>query len=170
MSSTSKHQVKHLLVGIVITTIFVLSLAPVSLAEGKAERAGRPSLQGQAGTGAIAGLVYNDWNQNGERDENEPTLAGAVVTLNDMRGDVVAQVTTSDAGAYRFEGLRAGGYILVNQSAQGYSPLGDGKLSVIVRADEVVETSFGDVLLLLWGEDQSSATHDQVLVIERAAR
>ena len=170
MNSTIKHQVKHLLVGIMIATTLVLGLAPVSLAEGKAERADRLALQSQSGTGAIAGVVYNDWNQNSERDDNEPTLAGAVLTLSDLRGDVVAQVTTGEDGAYRFDGLRAGGYILMNQSAQGYSPVGDGKLSVIVRADVVAETSFGDVLLLLWGEDQSPATHDQVLAVERAAR
>jgi hypothetical protein len=171
MSSTAKHQVKRLLIGSMIVIALVLSLAPASLAEGKVERfVGRQNPQGQSDTGAIVGMVYNDWNQNGAREENEPTLADAMVTLLDMRGETVAQVITGEDGAYGFEGLRPGGYILVNASALGYSPMNDGKLNVIVRADEVVETEFGDVLLLLWGEDQPSSVNDQVLVVERTAR
>jgi cyclophilin family peptidyl-prolyl cis-trans isomerase len=63
----------------------------------------------------IAGVVFQDLNNNGLRDTNEPGLAGVVVTLaGTTAGDSPVNVTatTDFQGAYRFADLDPGSYTI----------------------------------------------------------
>src|SRR6185312_11741677 len=55
--------------------------------------------------GSLAGLVYNDTNNNGARDPAEPPIPGVAIQLTgtDARGNAVALTTTTGSdGTYRF--------------------------------------------------------------------
>lgn len=55
------------------------------------------------------------------RDSDEEPIGGALVTLTDVQGDVVASVTTPPGGNFLFEELFAGTYTLTGQ-APGHQP------------------------------------------------
>jgi len=105
------------------------------------------------GSASISGVVYQDWDQDGERDEEEPTLAEAEVALFDLMGVEIARVITEADGTYAIESLRQGGYILVETAPLGYSQVDDAEndtveTPLLVADDETVEMDFGHVLLL----------------------
>ena len=68
---------------------------------------------GEIPVGSIAGRVYNDANNNGVIESNEPGIANVEVVLtgtNELGEAVTVTVTTDSEGRYRFEGLRPGTY------------------------------------------------------------
>ncbi|MEA3511606.1 MAG: SdrD B-like domain-containing protein, partial [Actinomycetota bacterium] len=70
---------------------------------------------GQAvlGTAQLGDTVWYDTNNNGVQDSGEPGINGAVVTLKDASGTVVATLTTATGpwdGFYKFLELDAGTY------------------------------------------------------------
>jgi len=67
------------------------------------------------GPGSVYGHVYYDLNSNGHWDAGEPTLAGAVLTLDGTH----VYATASD-GYYYFGGLEAGHHTLVETNPPGY--------------------------------------------------
>ncbi len=70
---------------------------------------------GELPLGAVAGRVYADNNDNGLIDAGETGLAGVnlVLTGTDDLGNAVTATAITDAdGAYRFDGLRPGTYIV----------------------------------------------------------
>lgn len=72
----------------------------------------------------IHGLVWVDGNTNGEREADEPLIAGAGVTLLDgeSRGAFFReQINTASDGRFRFDDLPAGEYILVILLPLGYT-------------------------------------------------
>ena len=62
--------------------------------------------------GTISGTVWQDQTTNGTRDAGEPGTAGALVTLSDADGQLVATATTGAAGGYSFAALLPGSYTL----------------------------------------------------------
>ncbi len=63
----------------------------------------------------LAGFVYVDGNNNGNKDVNEPPISGVIVTLtgvNDLSQSVTQTRTTDGNGAYFFGSLRPGVYKL----------------------------------------------------------
>jgi uncharacterized repeat protein (TIGR01451 family) len=74
--------------------------------------------------GSIAGSVYLDTSNDGNRQPAESGIAGVTVTLSgtDAAGNAVSRSTTTDAsGNYRFDDLLAagpGGYTVTEQTAQ----------------------------------------------------
>lgn len=60
------------------------------------------TLEQRAVPAVIAGAVYNDLNNNGVRDPNEPGIAGSTVQLNGLEGHVLATATTDSTGHYQF--------------------------------------------------------------------
>lgn len=63
--------------------------------------------------GAIGDRVWDDRNDDGLQDDDEPGVGGVPVALTgtDDRGDEVERRTTTDEqGGYRFDGLRPGDY------------------------------------------------------------
>lgn len=68
---------------------------------------------GEIPAGSIRGRVYNDANNNGNIDANEPGIAQVDVVLsgiNELGETVNVTVTTDAEGRYRFDGLRPGTY------------------------------------------------------------
>lgn len=68
-----------------------------------------------AGGAKLSGLIYEDLNQNGIRDGDEPGLAGIVVTMatRNASGESVLITTQTDGqGEFSFEGLEDGTYTL----------------------------------------------------------
>jgi hypothetical protein len=63
------------------------------------------------GPNTISGFAVRDLNFNGVAD-NEPGLAGMVVTLRDAFNNPITSVTTNNTGAFSFSGLANGTYIL----------------------------------------------------------
>jgi uncharacterized repeat protein (TIGR01451 family) len=83
--------------------------------------------------GSLAGSVYMDTNNDGQKQAGEPGLAGVVVTLTgtDATGAVLNRTATTDAnGDYRFDDLLAagaGGYTVTEQATQ---PTFEGKATI----------------------------------------
>lgn len=74
-------------------------------------------------TGSLAGLTYNDTNNNGVHDANEPVIGGVVLTLTgvDARGESVTRTTVSGLdGTYRFTDLPGGTYTITETQPDGY--------------------------------------------------
>ncbi len=59
---------------------------------------------------ALAGVAWEDTDEDGIQDPNEPLLEGVVVMLLDADGNMIDQTTTNDAGAYVFPDLPPGDY------------------------------------------------------------
>jgi serine-aspartate repeat-containing protein C/D/E len=76
---------------------------------------------------SLSGHVFEDENDDGFRQADEPLIPNATVTLYDADGNEVAQVQTNEAGFYRFSDLRPGNYRIVETQPDGYV---DGKDSV----------------------------------------
>ena len=62
---------------------------------------------------SIGYLVWNDANGNGLVDGDEAGIPGVTVTLTDAAGNVITTTTTDDNGAYLFDGLPAGTYMVI---------------------------------------------------------
>jgi uncharacterized repeat protein (TIGR01451 family) len=76
--------------------------------------------------GSIAGLVYNDTNNNGIRDAGEPAIPAVQIALSgtDARGVAVnVQATSGMDGTYRFSDVVGGTYTLTETQPAAY---GDG--------------------------------------------
>ena len=68
---------------------------------------------GEVPVSSIAGSVYNDRDNDGIRDADEPGYAGIVVRLtgtDDLGNAVSIELTTDSDGRYRFPNLRPGTY------------------------------------------------------------
>ena len=61
-------------------------------------------------SGSISGVVYYDDDADAQKTQAESGAADLPVELLDSDGDVLAQMNTDAAGAYRFEGLAPGRY------------------------------------------------------------
>ncbi len=70
---------------------------------------------------SIAGVVWEDLNENGVRDADEPLIGGATVTLLDGDDTVIATAETEADGSYLFDGLHSGDYqVRTDPSSLGY--------------------------------------------------
>ncbi|SEB14645.1 Cna protein B-type domain-containing protein, partial [Thiothrix caldifontis] len=77
---------------------------------------------------SVGDRVWLDTNENGQQDEGEAGLSGAVVTLldkdgnpaNDLDGKPVAAFTTVADGLYLFDNLLEGEYLIRVDAPEGY--------------------------------------------------
>lgn len=69
---------------------------------------------------AISGFVYHDENNNGRYEATEHPIANAEVLLIDSEGFPVDIVITDIRGEYRFEGLAAGNYAILENQPVGW--------------------------------------------------
>jgi len=103
-----------------------------------------PTLTPTPTTGRIEGIVWNDRNGNGQREVDEPTLAGATITLWDSHSLVVGRQTTTISGRYAFANLMPGNYLVQEQNPPGYLSTTPDAWSVYVAANTVQVVNFGD--------------------------
>lgn len=89
--------------------------------------------------GSISGNVWADADYDGVYAESEEGLRGAVVELINMQGEVVGMQNTARDGAYSFDGLMPGEYILRSTLSNGYVYTVSGGDSVMLRSDERVQ-------------------------------
>lgn len=68
----------------------------------------------------IAGHVYHDADENGQRGLNEQPIPNVEVLLRNATGTIVARTTTDATGAYRFTNLRAGTYTITESQPNGW--------------------------------------------------
>ncbi len=106
-----------------------------------------------ANTGTVAGVVFRDFNLNGQQDAGEPGLVGETLFLdlnNNNKLDAGEPTATSQAnGAYSFTAVTAGTYSLCDVSLGGtiHSVPSKGSYSVTVAAGSNVNGgNFGEVL------------------------
>ncbi len=66
-------------------------------------------------TSSITGIVFVDGNGNCVHDSSEQLVAGVTIELRDASGHLVATTTTDGAGRYRFDGLAAGEYQIIER-------------------------------------------------------
>jgi hypothetical protein len=93
---------------------------------GKKGPLGTPPAPPPADTGSVIGVVFNDFNQDGQRDENEPGVGGKVVWVDtDMDGEVdadEAQTTTAADGSYTLSGLPTGRELMIRSIHLDFYP------------------------------------------------
>ncbi len=77
-----------------------------------------------AAPGSLSGVVYEDFNNDGQIDFGESGIAGVVVTLtgtDDLGQPVNLSQTTAIDGAYLFPNLRPGDYVIAEIQPSGYT-------------------------------------------------
>jgi uncharacterized delta-60 repeat protein len=105
--------------------------------------------------GSLSGLVYVDFNDDGQVDFGENGIAGVTVTLTgtDDLGNPVNRVVQTDAdGVYAFTGLRpsnAAGYAITETQPTGYPDGRDtpGTVNGVVTGSAAVNDRFTGVVL-----------------------
>ncbi|MDO5375736.1 MAG: SdrD B-like domain-containing protein, partial [Staphylococcus rostri] len=70
----------------------------------------------------IGDKVWNDTNEDGVQDEDEPGLSGVTVILKDHDGNTVETKTTDDNGEYHFSNVPPGDYTVEFVTPDGYQP------------------------------------------------
>jgi serine-aspartate repeat-containing protein C/D/E len=72
----------------------------------------------------VSGYVYHDRDNDGNRDSGEEPIPGTTIILLDASGTQVATQVTNNDGFFKFTGLGAGTYMIVEQQPTSWS---DGK-------------------------------------------
>ena len=72
--------------------------------------------------GSIGNQVWNDLDNDGIKDANEPGLNGVEVKLINANGVVIATTTTSNEGNYNFDNLETGSYQIMFGTPTGFNP------------------------------------------------
>ena len=111
-------------------------------------------------TGAIQGLVWDDRDGDGQRGDEEPPLAGAVLTLEEVEGTLLLTRTTEADGWYLFADLIPALYELTETDPLGYISTTSNQFTVRVREGVTKTINFGDRLpptptpTPAWGQTQ----------------
>jgi hypothetical protein len=79
-----------------------------------------PDFVNQQLPASIAGVVWNDVNQDGVRDQDESGFPSVAVNLYDCLDDFLLAAVTDDDGAYMFGDLSAGSYFVEFVAPDGY--------------------------------------------------
>ena len=103
----------------------------------------------------ISGHVYHDHNDNGLREAGDEGIAGVEVLLKDRDGNVIDSTRSDDLGFYKFRGLRAGEYRLMEMQPDGW--LDGTDVSGTIDGDTVgTAENPGDQIgeiVLAWGDN-----------------
>ena len=94
---------------------------------------------------SIAGNVFADVDEDCVRDAGEIGIGGVVVRLLDGDGREVARTTTDADGRYRFDGLTAGDYTVIEEQPDGF--LHGGQRAGSGGGDDSVADVISDIRL-----------------------
>ena len=97
------------------------------------------------GTGAVAGLAWEDLNGDGSHDPSEPGRPGMLITVTSAQ--VTASATTGADGTYRLAGLQPGIYRLTAQPPAGYALTTPGSFDLLVTIGAIVAVDFGVIFV-----------------------
>jgi hypothetical protein len=97
-------------------------------------------------TGEVAGLVWNDLNGDGDRDDGEPAVSGVVIDISYLGIKFDNRVTGSD-GHFSFVALMPGEYTVQARDVPGYIWTTPYSWLGFVQANTVQQLAFG-----LWEE------------------
>jgi len=81
-------------------------------------------------TAGVAGVVFNDLNNNSVRDPNEPGLSNVTLTLLTQSNSFVSSTFSDTLGNYLFGNVSLGFYRVQAQTPAGWSPTSSTTLSV----------------------------------------
>jgi hypothetical protein len=97
--------------------------------------------------GGIQGVVWHDANRNQVREEDEPGVAGARVTLWEG-ATMLAQTVTAGDGSFGFAGLVADRYYTVVQTPpRAYAPTTPSQRVVWVATGVLTQVDYGLVFV-----------------------
>jgi protocatechuate 3,4-dioxygenase beta subunit len=102
-------------------------------------------------TYSLSGAKWNDVDGNGLWDEGEPTLAGWTIELRDATNALITTAATDATGAYRFDDLEPGTYIVAEVQQAGWTqtfPAAPGTHSVTISDADVANVDFGNQMNL----------------------
>jgi hypothetical protein len=104
---------------------------------GSGEHDAEPAFD-EALPGSLDGYVHADLDGDSQRDPGEHGIAGVLVKLYNVEGDLVATTTTDSDGNYRFENLAPGEYTVEEIQPNDYFDGGDvvGSAGGVKRADD----------------------------------
>jgi hypothetical protein len=93
----------------------------------------------------LIGVVWNDLDGDRRLENGEPPLAGATLTLSTSNEIIIGEQVTGPDGIYRFDGLVADVYNLVETNPPGFpiSTTQDNWIIDLITC-RVVTTNFGD--------------------------
>ena len=103
-----------------------------------------PTATPSAGQSTIRGAVFVDANRNGRREAGEVGLAGVSVELRLPNQSVLRSAVTNSQGAYSFEGLPPGRYVVVEIDPAGHTSTTLNSITVILRPGGLATVNFGD--------------------------
>jgi len=86
--------------------------------------------------GIIGDFVWNDLNENGLQDTNEPGLPGVILTLSNDLGISIVTDTSDSKGLYLFEKIRPGNYTVEAQLPSGF------KAATVNTSDNMLNSDF----------------------------
>jgi hypothetical protein len=97
-------------------------------------------------SGTIQGLVWDDRNGDGQPADEEPPLAGALLTLVEVEGTLELSQTTSIDGLYAFRDLAPALYQLTETDPPGYISTTSNQFTIRLREGVTKTLNFGDSL------------------------
>ena len=89
-------------------------------------------------------LVYRDANGNAARDIGETILPGAVISVTNMSGVVMATFVTDGTEPRCFSGFAEGVYLVSETDPSGYTSTTPNLLGVYVTTGTLLTLEFGD--------------------------
>jgi hypothetical protein len=106
-------------------------------------------------SGKIGDRVWRDQNRNGLQDEGETGFAGVTINLRRRSDNTIIQSDTTDAaGAYRFDGLCPGDYIIEMAPPDGAT------VSPTLKGDPTLDSDLNPTKIRLLFDDSSDLTVD----------
>lgn len=102
-----------------------------------------PTVTATPSTGVIQGIVWNDLNGNGLREEGEPGLAGATITLKSATYVPIDSFVTGVSGLYQFTDLAPASYVLSRANPPGFVSTTTDNWIVSVVAGWTTMVDFG---------------------------
>ncbi len=103
---------------------------------------------GELKTASLSGFVYLDKNGDGDIDCRDRAIANVTVTLtgvDDLGNSISLTTLTDDDGAYLFNNLRPGTYVIIETPPAGYL---DGIDSIGSQGGIVGNDQFSNILLI----------------------
>jgi protocatechuate 3,4-dioxygenase beta subunit len=99
---------------------------------------------GDQQSSTISGVVFNDANGNGAKDNGENSLGGVRVELLDAAGNVITSTVTAGDGSYLFANVTPGNYKVREVDPLGFTSTTPNTVSIGVPAGGSAVANFGD--------------------------